>query len=163
MAVLNIALGAVSIVLVTVGCTVSDRSAIPTTPSARSSSTTPTTTPYAGLPVSPEPTPYTVPTTPATDHLEVVTPTSHLVVRPGEQPVPWRLIRLYDGGKNLAIFYAFGCNDPLRVQVVETDTSVAILVLHPTRNGPMPMCLSTYRKAITLARPLGQRALLHVG
>ena len=111
---------------------------------------------------SPEPTPYQVPALPATDRLEVVAPVPAFSTSPGETTVPWELIRLYDGGRSIGISYSFGCNEPGRVEVVESESAVAVRVLRPPPGrGPYAACLSSYRKAIALRSPLGSRTLLH--
>lgn len=109
---------------------------------------------------SPEPRPYTVPTTPATDRLDVIQPSSTVSAGDDEKDADWKLIRLWDGGRRLAIFSAFGCNEPGRFLVRETQQEIVIRVVYTDTNGLD--CLSTYHKQINLSEPLGQRRLLHV-
>ena len=110
----------------------------------------------------PEPTPYTVPTTRATDALPVLEPSA--VRAPGDDQVsrPWDLIRLWDGGRRLAVQYSAGCDDEVDVRFAETPSHVLIQVLDDADDSD---CRShrvgSARAILALSAPLGARPLLH--
>ena len=107
----------------------------------------------------PEARPFTVPTTTPTDPLHVHNPS---MVLSGDRPrsVPWQLIRVWDGGRRLAIQYGPGCSSPDTGQVrfEESPTDVLVQTLADPRSK---RCLRNVRVALALSRPLGSRQLLH--
>lgn len=107
-----------------------------------------------------EPRPYRVPTTPATDRLVDVTASDLQVVGGEATSVPWKLIRLWDAGRSLAIAYRPGCDGPGAVHFVETPRYVVVQVVD--EDGPgVRACANTHRATLRLSEPLGDRALLH--
>lgn len=107
-----------------------------------------------------EPTPYTVPTSPATDALPVITPTTVQPLGDGEISVPWQLIRLWNDGQDLAIQFGTGCHGAVEVAVEETAAHV--LVQTVDTDGPEARaCATLGRVLISLSAPLAGRPLLH--
>ena len=108
-----------------------------------------------------EPRPFAVPTTPATDRLEVVTPTDLATLAEPARSLPWELIRIWDDERRLAIRFTPGCGGPTSVFVRETADHVLVQVVDD--DGPSVLaCATTVRVTIALAAPLGDRPLLHV-
>lgn len=113
----------------------------------------------------PVPTPFAVPTTPATDSLPSVGSGRITSVGRFERSVPWSLIRIWDGGRELAIQHTATCDSGARVLVEETDRSVVVQVVaargaRSLGEGP---CSSGARTLVTLDRPLGRRHLKQAG
>lgn len=106
---------------------------------------------------SPEPRPFTVPTTPATDPLVQDAPAQPLTTE-GE-PVPWTLNRLPDAGRTIVIRYATGCSGGSRVEWSEDSDAVRIRVTAPRT---VKTCAKVNYRSIRLSQPLGERQLLHV-
>lgn len=107
----------------------------------------------------PEARPFTVPTAPASQPLDVQKPTQVLA---GEQArsVPWQLIRVWDGGRRLAIQYSPGCSTPDAGQVRFEETAKDVLV-QALADPSSKLCRRNVRAALALSRPLGSRQLLH--
>lgn len=107
-----------------------------------------------------EPTPYSVPTTPATDALPVIAPAPLRPLDAGEVSVPWQLIRLWDDQSDLAIQFGTGCHGTVEVRVEETAQHVLIQAVDT--DGPeVKACATLGRVLIALAEPLRGRPLLH--
>lgn len=105
----------------------------------------------------PEPTPYAVPTSPATDPLPAVGTDGLVDVPRGSRSVPWTLIRLWDGG--LAVQHVPHCSD-VAVHAEESDAAVVVQVVAGRRSEDAG-CLDGGRHVVRLDRPLGERRLLH--
>lgn len=108
-----------------------------------------------------EPRPFTVPTTPATDPLDIVTPSDLATLAEPARSLPWELIRIWDGERRLAIRFSPGCNGPTSVFVRETADHVLVQAVDD--DGPSVLaCATLVRVTIALSAPLGNRPLLHV-
>lgn len=119
-------------------------------------------TPSRALPV---PRPFAVPTTPATDSLPEVASGRLAHVGRLERSVPWTLIRIWDGGRRLAIQHTATCDSGGEVHVEESDVDLVVQVVagrgeRGLGDGP---CSSGARTLVTLDRPLGQRELKQAG
>jgi hypothetical protein len=78
--------------------------------------------------------------------------------------LPWRLKALVDDGKVLDISAVTGggCTSFAGVYVIETTASVEIMSIGTTNSGPScPADLRIALLRVSLASPLGDRALLH--
>lgn len=105
---------------------------------------------------SPEPTPYKVPTSPATSRLLKYAPA--LPISSGKSS-EWTLARLPDGGRSVVIRFFTGCKAP----AVEWDESAsAVRVRVPYLPDSGGLCLVLNYRALHLSAPLGDRHLLHV-
>jgi len=111
----------------------------------------------------PEPTPYAVPTSPATDALPVIEPGRLRPPGDGEESRPWLLIRMWEGGSKLAVQYSSGCDDDVDVAFEETPGHVLVQVVDDPdeqecdgRPG-----IAGSRAILALSAPLGTRPLLH--
>lgn len=104
-----------------------------------------------------EPTPYTVPTTPATDPLVMNAPAQQVTTE--GRPVAWALNRLPDGGRTIVIRYGTGCDGGSQVEWSEDNEAVRIRVTAPLS---VLACAKINYRAIRLEAPLGERQLLHV-
>lgn len=110
----------------------------------------------------PEPTPFQVPTSPATDALPVLEPSQVRAPSGDQVSRPWDLIRMWDGGRRLAVQYAAGCNDEVDVRFAETPTHVLVQVLDDADDdGCAAHRVSNGRAILALSAPLGDRQLLH--
>ena len=110
----------------------------------------------------PEPTPYAVPTTPATDALPVLEPSEVRAPDDGQVSLPWDLIRMWDGGRRLAVQYSSGCDDEVVVRFAETAEHVLIQVLDDADDSDCPLHrVGRARAILALSAPLGSRPLLH--
>jgi hypothetical protein len=109
-----------------------------------------------------EPTPYAVPTSPATDALPVITPSTVPRLSAGQASVPWQLIRLWDDQSDLAIQFNPGCDEAAEVHVEETAEHVLVQVVDQDGLDELD-CLSFGRVLIALSEPLAGRPLLHAG
>jgi hypothetical protein len=108
-----------------------------------------------------EPTPYAVPTTPATDDLIEVAPRPLLELAGEDRSVPWTLIRLWDDGRRVSIRYSNGCDHtPADVRAVEAPEYVVVQVVEHDRVSNRT-CAASHRATIVLTAPLGTRQLLH--
>jgi hypothetical protein len=107
-----------------------------------------------------EPTPYNVPTTPATDALPVITPAGVAPLREGEASVAWQLIRLWDDGSDLAIQFGTGCHGRVEVRVEETPDHVLVQAVD-VDGLEVKACATLGRVLIALDAPLDGRPLLH--
>jgi hypothetical protein len=107
-----------------------------------------------------EPTPYSVPTTPATDALPVITPTGVAPLREGEASVPWQLIRLWNDESDLAIQFSTGCHGRVEVRVEETPNHVLVQAVD-VDGHEVKACATLGRVLISLGAPLDGRPLLH--
>ena len=113
----------------------------------------------------PVPTPFAVPTTPATDGLPSAASGRLASVGRVERSVPWSLIRMWDGGRRLAIQHTATCDSGGDVHVEESDRAVVVQVVagrgaRGLGEGP---CSSGARTVVVLDRPLGQRRLMQAG
>lgn len=108
-----------------------------------------------------EPRPFTVPTTPATDPLEIVTPSDLATLAEPARSVPWELIRIWDNERRLAIRFSPGCSGRTAVLVRETSDHVVVQAV-ALDGDSVTTCLRIVRTAIYLDAPLGDRPLLHV-
>ena len=108
-----------------------------------------------------EPRPFAVPTTPATEDLKVVRPSSLVEPVAPTSSVPWDLVRVWDSERRLAVQVSGDCDQTDLLRVVETDAFVAVQALDV--DGPSSTaCAVTTRWQVELRAPLGRRPLLHV-
>lgn len=108
-----------------------------------------------------EPTPYDVPTSPATDALPVIAPTGVRPLAEGERSMPWGLIRLWDEGQRLALQYTGGCDGEVDVRWEQTAAHVLVQVVED-EDGDCPWYRRVVHRAILeLDAPLAGRPLLH--
>jgi hypothetical protein len=151
---------ALTAVLALTGCTDDVPVSPPVPPPSIPAVVTPAASPPSGSRV--EPTPYAVPTSPATVAVtEVPRDTLTDSLPAGIESLTWTLVRLYDGGQTLALRYSPGCADDAgRAQVEKTGDYVEVKVVHPVQNGG-DACLRTYTHSLRLRSPLGDRALVH--
>jgi hypothetical protein len=157
---MRLPLVALTAVLTLTACTDDVPQSLPVPPPSIPADVTPAASPPSGSRV--EPTPYSVPTSPATVAL-TETPRDTLTdsLPAGVESLTWKLIRLYDGGQTVALRYSPGCADDAgRAQVEETDTYVLVKVVHPVQTGG-DACLRTYTHSVRLRTPLGDQALVH--
>lgn len=110
----------------------------------------------------PEPVPFAVPTSPATDALPVIEPGGLRAPRGDEESRPWLLIRMWDDGSKLAVQYSAGCDDDVDVAFEETAAHVLVQVMDdPDRDCGGHQGVADSRAILALAAPLGIRPLLH--
>lgn len=142
-------LAAVAVLLAAVasGCTSGD--------AAKSPMTAPTS-----AKVSVERTPYAVPTSPASGVTVRFGPSR---IRNGDQKlsVPWKLVRLPDGGRTLIVHWYPGCDRPSPGGVRFEETMTSVLVQAVTADETYEACGRAAIAALDLKQPLGTRALLH--
>ena len=78
-----------------------------------------------------------------------------------QRSLAWRLVELREEGRLLVIDYSPGCEDDRgAVQLEETSEYVLVRVSHPEPFSKYS-CVQTWRRIVELAKPLGDRQLLH--
>ena len=107
-----------------------------------------------------ERTPYSVPTSPASGVTVRFGPAR---VDPSDQKrsVPWRLVRLPDGGQTLIVRWYPGCDRPSPGEVRFEESASSVLVQAVTADSKSGSCSRSATAALELKQPLGARALLH--
>jgi hypothetical protein len=79
--------------------------------------------------------------------------------------LPWRFVRLIDGGKKVEISLQYGgCTGFNYVQVVESSTAVQLTAWGSTSGDSHAICPAfeaILNGTVTLSAPLGSRQLLH--